>query len=365
LQVKYPESQPHDVELLGRVSIIGRDPSCDLVVHDVKCSRRHAVLETGPDGVTVRDSGSANGVFVNGQRIERAVLRPGDVIALGEVQLVLLPEPGGPSAEATLMTPAGAAFPTAPPPVAPRPLSPPPAPAPAPPVAAHPPQAQPPFSPQPFSPQPPQPMPPPRAPEMTYPPPPPPVAAPSTTRPRGSYSLSGSTESGKVKAAQVKEELDAAAAEDAAAAGQRPLTVTVLAVLWMASVLLYLIVAVGGLVGSTGIVALVSAGFGVFLALLSGGMALGLWMVKPWARIAQIVIAALGVFTCTFTLPSVVVLVYMFRAGVRARFADGRGPGDPKEGLFTGLLLGTVALGVLLAAAGWALTALGVGSRLQ
>src|SRR6185503_17778201 len=96
---------------------VGRDPSCDLVVHDVKCSRRHAVLETGPDGVTVRDSGSANGVFVNGQRIERAVLRPGDVVSLGEVQITLLPEPGGASAEATLMTPSTGAIPSAPPPV--------------------------------------------------------------------------------------------------------------------------------------------------------------------------------------------------------------------------------------------------------
>lgn len=111
VQVKYPGAQPHEIELPGRVSIIGRDPSCDLVVHDVKCSRRHAVLETGPDGVTVRDSGSANGVFVNGQRIERSVLRAGDTISLGEVQIVLLPEPG---AEATLLTPASGVLAAAP-----------------------------------------------------------------------------------------------------------------------------------------------------------------------------------------------------------------------------------------------------------
>jgi len=337
LQVKYPDSQPHDVELLGRVSIIGRDPSCDLVVHDVKCSRRHAVLETGPDGVTIRDSGSANGVFVNGQRIERAVLRPGDVISLGEVRIVLQPEPGGASAEATLMTPSTGPFPAAPP----RPGGPPP---PAPSQGVTPPR--------------------PTAP-MTFPPPPPPVA-PTHSAPRPkSYALSGSTESGKVKVGQVKQGLDDDA-DEAGAESQRPLTVTVLAVLWMASVLLYLASGIGGLVGTGGIVGIVSAIVGGFLALVSIAMALGLWTVKPWARIAQIVLAGIGVLSCTFTLPSVAILVYMFRPAVRARFATGRGPGDSKEGLFTGLILGTVALGALLLGGAWALTALGVGgSRLQ
>jgi hypothetical protein len=111
---------------------------------------------------------------------------------------------------------------------------------------------------------------------------------------------------------------------------------------------------------------LISALFCGFLALVSVGMALGLWMVKPWARIAQIVIAALGILTCSFTLPSAATLWYMLRPAVAARFATGQGPGDPREGLFTGIILGTVILGALLGAGLWALTALGVaGSRLQ
>jgi hypothetical protein len=200
---------------------------------------------------------------------------------------------------------------------------------------------------------------------MTFPPPPPPLTpTQSTPRPRGSYSLSGSTESGKVKAAQMKDDLDAARA-DATGESQRPLTVTVLAVLWMASVVLYLGSAVTGLIGTRGVVGMVWAAFGGLMAAISVVMALGLWMVKPWARITQIVIAALGTLSCAYTLPSVAVIVYMLRAGVRERFATGRGPGDPKEGLFTGLILGTVALGVLMLGGFWALAALGVGSRLQ
>ena len=91
-EVRYPGTAPHDVELQGTVAVLGRDPSCDLVLSDSKCSRRHAVLEAGPQGIVIRDAGSANGVFVNDKKVERAALREGDVIRLGDVVLKVLPE---------------------------------------------------------------------------------------------------------------------------------------------------------------------------------------------------------------------------------------------------------------------------------
>jgi hypothetical protein len=91
-EIKYPSGDRHEVVLQGTMAVIGRDPTCDLVLSDVKCSRRHAVVEAGPDGLAIRDSGSANGVFVNGRKVERAGLRPGDLIRLGEVILEVLPE---------------------------------------------------------------------------------------------------------------------------------------------------------------------------------------------------------------------------------------------------------------------------------
>ena len=75
------------------MATVGRDPSSDLVLNDPKCSRRHAVIESSGDGITVRDSGSANGVFVNGRKTERLRLREGDVIKLGDVVVTLLPDP--------------------------------------------------------------------------------------------------------------------------------------------------------------------------------------------------------------------------------------------------------------------------------
>jgi len=100
-EVTQPGGGRHEVELPGTIAVIGRDPTCDVVLSDAKCSRRHAVVEDGPDGLFIRDSGSANGVFVNGQKRQRAPLRPGDKIRLGEVELLVLPV----SAETLVMAP--------------------------------------------------------------------------------------------------------------------------------------------------------------------------------------------------------------------------------------------------------------------
>ena len=64
--------------------IVGRDPSCDLVLNDVKCSRRHAVVEAGPHGLAIRDTGSANGVFLNGKKVDRSALKEGDAALVFE-----------------------------------------------------------------------------------------------------------------------------------------------------------------------------------------------------------------------------------------------------------------------------------------
>jgi pSer/pThr/pTyr-binding forkhead associated (FHA) protein len=63
--------------------LIGRHPACDVVVADASVSRRHAQL-TFRDGVWVlQDLASTNGTTVNGERVGRAALRAGDIVALG------------------------------------------------------------------------------------------------------------------------------------------------------------------------------------------------------------------------------------------------------------------------------------------
>jgi DNA-binding NtrC family response regulator len=52
-------------------------------------SRQHAVLTCAPDGLTLEDTGSRNGTRVNGVRVQRTRLEPGDEIRLGPVTLRL------------------------------------------------------------------------------------------------------------------------------------------------------------------------------------------------------------------------------------------------------------------------------------
>lgn len=93
-EVSYRTGMAHEVQLPGPLVVIGRDPGCDLVLNDEKCSRRHAVVEDGLDGLSVRDSGSANGVYVNGRKVERSLLKAGDTIRIGDVRVKVLPELG-------------------------------------------------------------------------------------------------------------------------------------------------------------------------------------------------------------------------------------------------------------------------------
>ncbi|MFO0592326.1 MAG: sigma 54-interacting transcriptional regulator [Polyangiaceae bacterium] len=70
--------------------VIGRDPEADIRVDDPAASRRHARLQISGGAVRLIDSGSRNGLSVNGARIDGACdLAPGDVVSLGDVTLIL------------------------------------------------------------------------------------------------------------------------------------------------------------------------------------------------------------------------------------------------------------------------------------
>ena len=51
---------------------------------DAGMSRDHFALEVGVAAVILRDLGSTNGTFVNGSRVERHILTPGDSVRAGE-----------------------------------------------------------------------------------------------------------------------------------------------------------------------------------------------------------------------------------------------------------------------------------------
>ena len=66
---------------------IGRASDNDIVVPDVLASREHATLALTPLGTEIRDR-SINGTFVNGTRVGSAILTEGDVVTIGNVDLV-------------------------------------------------------------------------------------------------------------------------------------------------------------------------------------------------------------------------------------------------------------------------------------
>lgn len=76
--------------LEGDTLSMGRDPECDIFLNDVTVSRRHAVIERSPDGVTVTDADSLNGTYVNGVLVDKAKLRSGDSLQVGRFRMVFL-----------------------------------------------------------------------------------------------------------------------------------------------------------------------------------------------------------------------------------------------------------------------------------
>ncbi|GIV97503.1 MAG: hypothetical protein KatS3mg057_2160 [Herpetosiphonaceae bacterium] len=76
-----------ELPLEGELLSIGRAPENHLVIDDKQASRRHALLRREDGRYVLEDAGSANGTFVNGQRIQRHLLAPGDVIKIGDTIL--------------------------------------------------------------------------------------------------------------------------------------------------------------------------------------------------------------------------------------------------------------------------------------
>jgi hypothetical protein len=81
-----------EVEIMAGRWKIGRAPRAELGFETValpepSMSRDHFVLEAGVAAVILRDLGSTNGTLVNGQRVERHVLREGDIVHAGAAEM--------------------------------------------------------------------------------------------------------------------------------------------------------------------------------------------------------------------------------------------------------------------------------------
>jgi pSer/pThr/pTyr-binding forkhead associated (FHA) protein len=68
---------------------IGRAPIADLILDAPLVSRVHCRLEASEETLEVVDLESTNGVVVNGERVSRRLLIPGDRLEIGRVELTV------------------------------------------------------------------------------------------------------------------------------------------------------------------------------------------------------------------------------------------------------------------------------------
>jgi hypothetical protein len=77
--------------LIGSLTVIGRDALADVILDDPGISRRHSEIRVTNDGphlvTSIRDLGSTNGTFVNGERITSTRLKDGDRLTVGRTTI--------------------------------------------------------------------------------------------------------------------------------------------------------------------------------------------------------------------------------------------------------------------------------------
>src|SRR5580658_2435452 len=65
------------------LTIVGKDPGCDIRLNSSGIDSLHCLLVHGPTGLMIRDLDSANGTFVNGERTGSVSLKDGDLLTIG------------------------------------------------------------------------------------------------------------------------------------------------------------------------------------------------------------------------------------------------------------------------------------------
>ncbi len=70
------------------ITTIGSQAGNSIVLPDPAVSRKHLGIRRDAMGYEMADLGSTNGVYVNGQRLAKKLLATGDIIRIGESEMV-------------------------------------------------------------------------------------------------------------------------------------------------------------------------------------------------------------------------------------------------------------------------------------
>lgn len=83
------DGQRRAFPLVAGLTIVGRHPNCDLRIPLMEISRRHCQIDCHNGLFSLRDLGSFNGTFVNGERVEETQLKPGDHLQIGPLTFAI------------------------------------------------------------------------------------------------------------------------------------------------------------------------------------------------------------------------------------------------------------------------------------
>jgi Inner membrane component of T3SS, cytoplasmic domain len=79
------------VELRDDITTVGSVAGNSIVLADPAVSRKHAGIRRIEGGYELADLGSTNGIYVNGHRVPKKTLVPGDVLRVGNSEAVFRP----------------------------------------------------------------------------------------------------------------------------------------------------------------------------------------------------------------------------------------------------------------------------------
>src|SRR5580765_1081573 len=94
-------------ELKNGTTTVGRVSDNAFEIAEASVSSHHAEITLRGNDVVIKDLGSTNGTFINGEKVEEGVLKPGQILRLGMIEMRL--ETGDAAAAAAASTTAASA----------------------------------------------------------------------------------------------------------------------------------------------------------------------------------------------------------------------------------------------------------------
>src|SRR3569832_811295 len=88
LRLLSPGAEPQTVALDAGRNSIGRAANNHVTVEAPTVSDLHCEVEITPTSAIVRDLGSTNGTFVNGEPVQEGVIQSGQTLRVGDVELL-------------------------------------------------------------------------------------------------------------------------------------------------------------------------------------------------------------------------------------------------------------------------------------